>query len=171
MDCNMNMNIMNIILYDYLSRRGINSIISLSLSLSLSLSPQNKKIWYVYSWREATIEGRCEHQVTDDFTRYVINRCSPWFLDDQAKVRVSHGYELRLTSPLSRSSLEFAKQLGNTMRCPVLFPVFARERTADSLQRKTGFHSFIAAYRVFTGSWPAGAVRTYFAIVGELWDR
>jgi len=29
----MNMNIMNIILYDYLSRRGINSIISLSLSL------------------------------------------------------------------------------------------------------------------------------------------
>ncbi|KYQ54569.1 hypothetical protein ALC60_06593 [Trachymyrmex zeteki] len=28
---------------------------------------------------------------------------------------------------------------------------------SDSLQRRTGFHSFIAAYRVFTGSWPAGS--------------
>jgi len=111
--------------------------------------------------------------LTDDSGRYAINRCvrhdSSTIIpgDDILRVRV-----FWLTSPLSRSSLEFATA-SPVILCGVRFyPIFARERAADSLQRRTGFHSFIAAYRVFTGSWLTGRpARDAGLLRRELWDR
>ncbi|EGI69436.1 hypothetical protein G5I_01726 [Acromyrmex echinatior] len=82
---------------------------------------------------------------------------------------------LRVRAPTNKSaissSLEFATA-SPVILCGVRFyPIFARERAADSLQRKTGFYSFIAAYRVFTGSWLAGwPARDTGLLRCELWD-
>ncbi|KYM94905.1 hypothetical protein ALC62_14500 [Cyphomyrmex costatus] len=72
----------------------------------------------------------------------------------------------RIQAPTNKSAIS------PVILCGVRFyPIFARERTADSLQRKTGFHSFIAAHRVFTGSWPAGqSTRGTGLLRRELWD-
>ncbi|KYN27843.1 hypothetical protein ALC57_02908, partial [Trachymyrmex cornetzi] len=78
---------------------------------------------------------------------------------------------LHCQPPPPPPSLEFATASPVILYGVRFYPIFARERVADSLQRRTGFHSFIAAYRVFTGSWPAGPARDAGLLRRELWDR